>query len=295
MANSARNAIGDETSVEGEVAVSSISSSSKRRLQTANKGLNSNGASSSTGVTNASITSNSSLTASSWLPNGTLGPLIDTAPTGGRGRAWGFVLTGPSNLRIEAFSSTERRARVWVRAIEAAIALRAPQPILSHSQQRLRAYASTTIPLPRASIVAASNTSSLLSRTSSVRLPPSSSTLPSSSSSSSLASNVGRNETDLSTDDLSSNAAEKQTTKQDGGSLSNSSSVVVFPPRLPQSSTFGNSSRFSLPSSSSSSSSSSRDLNSQQDEHITTESLRESDLIDVNISDNLKNNDYDSF
>jgi hypothetical protein len=30
-----------------------------------------------------------------------------------------------------------------------------------------------------------------------------------------------------------------------------------------------------------------------QDEHITTESLRESDLIDVNISDNLKNNDYE--
>jgi hypothetical protein len=274
IANSARNAIGDETSVEGEVAVSSTPSSFKRRLQTANKGLNSNGASSSTGATNASITSNSSLTASSWLPNGTLGPLIDTAPTGGRGRAWGFVLTGPSNLRIEAFSSTERRARVWVRAIEAAIALRAPQPILSHSQQRLRAYASTTIPLPRVSIVAANNTSSLLSRTSSVRLPPSSSTLPSSSSSSSLASNVGRNETDLSTDDLSSNAAEKQTTKQDGGSLSNSSSVVVFPPRLPQSSTFGNSSRFSLPSSSSSSSSSSRDLNTQQDDPITTRDNR---------------------
>jgi len=30
-----------------------------------------------------------------------------------------------------------------------------------------------------------------------------------------------------------------------------------------------------------------------QDEHITTESFREADLIDVNISDNLKNNDYE--
>jgi hypothetical protein len=68
-----------------------------------------------------------------WLPRGTGSSSLPS----GRARAWGFTLTGPS-LRVVAYTPSERRARVWVSAIAAACARRAPRPIVSHSQQRLR-------------------------------------------------------------------------------------------------------------------------------------------------------------